>query len=380
MNNDIKTEIFEYISYNHIKKDRCVFAHLFPSIYLINKENYNLYLEENDRLDLIYELLSISLGLDGKKGNYFLFKFLYLTQSRNMYYENLYQEMKIILENANNKKYDLSQIKSQETICIELVIYEKENLEYIIAISTGTLSISDLKKRKYKRRPELNERFEECKGFLSENINDYLYGSIVNMVPFQIHKIVISLIASNDSLSVFRFEYFTDYLTRKELLTFAKDKNKFSLDFIKRDPENENKINLTNFIEIDYNQFKEVKDFYAFLNDIDSKLRKNGILIRNNDLLCEKDKSKKTIIRYFVLSKHNNKVLKIKGKKYEIPKDVESNFFLPNIIYDCVENEKWKNIINLHKINYKFNFLEDTDFGIAINTINYMKYFKEYFN
>lgn len=55
-------------------------------------------------------------------------------------------------------------------------------------------------------------------------------------------------------------------------------------------------------------------------------------------------------------------------------------FFLPNIIYDCVENEKWKNIINLHKINYKFNFLEDTDFGIAINTINYMKYFKEYFN
>ena len=380
MNNNIKTEIFEYISYNHIKKDRCVFAHLFPSAYLINNENYNLHLEEGDKLDLIYDLLSISLGLNGKKGNYFLFKFLYFTQSRNMEHENLYQEMKLLLENDKNQKYDLAQIKSKETRCIECVVYEKENLEYIITISTGSMSTVDLKKKKYKTRPDLHESFEECKAFLSEKINVDLYGSIVNIVPYQINKILISLIASNDSLSIFRFEYFTDYFTRKELLTFAEEKKPFSFEFIKRDPNNENKGNQANYIDMDYEKFKENKDFNKFLKEIDGILKNKGIVIQNNELLAEDDKAKKTIVRYFALSKKKNNVFKINGKKYEIPKDVENNFYVPNLVYDCVEKEKDRNIINIHRIKHNFNFLEDNYFGIALSNINYEKYFNEYFN
>jgi hypothetical protein len=157
MDNKIETQIYEYINYNHIKKERCVLAHLFPSVYL---ENIDLNLDEQDRLDLIYELISISLGMkQNAKGNYFLFKYLYLMQSRSIIYENLYQEIKIELEKANNKNYDLSLIKNKEIKCIEIVNYEKDNLEYIITLSSGAVSTVDAQKKKYKVRPELPEIF-----------------------------------------------------------------------------------------------------------------------------------------------------------------------------------------------------------------------------
>ena len=51
LSNDINREIFEYSNYNLIKKDRCVLAYLFPSMYYKIEENK---LEENDKCDLIY--------------------------------------------------------------------------------------------------------------------------------------------------------------------------------------------------------------------------------------------------------------------------------------------------------------------------------------
>jgi hypothetical protein len=110
MDNNIDKEIFEYINYNHIRKDRCILSILFPSSYKINeKDNNNL--DEKDRLDLIYELIEISLGFNKiKEGNYFLFKYIYLMQSRTIKYDNLYEEIKQLLENANknnDNKYDL---------------------------------------------------------------------------------------------------------------------------------------------------------------------------------------------------------------------------------------------------------------------------------
>ena len=381
MNNDIKAEIFEYISYNHIKKERCVLAHLFPSKY---NENNNLFLDEQDRLDLIYELISICLGINkSKKGNYFLFKYLYLMQSRCIYYENLYEEMKIILENANknnqNKKYDISLIKSREIRCIEIVNYEKENLEYMITMSSGVSSTIDLKQKKYKTRPDLPESFGACKEFLNEKFNIDYYGQIVNIVPYQINKIIITLVASNDNISIFRFEYFTDYFTKKELLTFHDEKKEFSFDFIRRDKSNEFG-DRGDYHEIPLKDFsKKVKDFNNFLRDIDNKLKeKEGVEIPN--MLDNEDNVKKTMIRYFVLSKKKNNVLKIGNKMYELSKDIEKNFYLPDLVYDCVEKDKDKNIINIHRIKHNFKFLDINHLGIVLSNINYDNYFKENFN
>ena len=221
MDNNIRTEIFEYTNNNHIRKERCILAQLFPSKYLLNDENFNVYLEENDRLDLIYELIKLCFGLKGKKnGNYFLFKFLYLTQTRSINYENLYQEMKLILENSEKKKYNLAQFNSRETNLIEIVKYEKENLDYKIINFKQVINTI---------KPELPELLEECKDFMNETINVDYYGTILDMVPFQTQKILIDLIASSDNLSLFRFEYFTNYFTKKELLSFDNEKKIFPL-------------------------------------------------------------------------------------------------------------------------------------------------------
>jgi hypothetical protein len=377
MDDNVNSEIYEYMNYNHIKKERCVLAQLFPSKY---NENNKFSLEENERLDLIYELLSVCFGLNGrKKGNYFLFKFLYLMQSRNIFYDNLYQEIIFILENCKNKKYDLTQVKSKEKKCIEIVNYEKENLEYIITISSGALSTVDLKQKKYKTRPELPEIFEECKEFLNEKINIDYYGTAVNIVPYEIQKVLISLIATNDNLSIFRFEYFTNYFTRKELLTFHDEQKKFSFDFIKRDPNDESKRNQGNYMALEYKDFLQIEDMNQFLKTMDIQLSQDqGLSIINytlDDTIC-----KKTIIRYFVLSKKKNNVLKLNYKAFEIPKDIENNFYLPTIVVDCVEKEKEKNVINIHRIKHNFKFLENDHLGIALSNVNYEKYFNEYLN
>ena len=386
-NNDINKEIFEYINYNHIRKERCFLAQVFPSIYELKKEKNNLYLDENERLDLIYELISISLGMkESTNGNYFLFKYLYLMQSRCIKFESLYQEIKIILENANNtqknQRYDLSLIKTKEIKCIEVVNYEKENIEYIITLSSGARSTVDLKgKKKYKSRPELPENFEECKEFLNEPFNNEYYGLNVNIVPYEIEKILISTVASNDNMTIFRFDFFTNYFTRKELLTFDDEKKQFSFDFIKRDPNDES-INIRgDFEEKDYRKFlTEKKDFNQFLREIDEILKeKDGFLILNN-FFDNIETSKKSIIRYFVLSKKKNSVLKMSYKLYDAQKDIEKNFYLPNMIFDCVEKEKDKNIINIHRIKHNFNFLEKDQIGISLSNLNYDKYINENFN
>jgi hypothetical protein len=375
MDNKIETQIYEYISYNHIKKERCVLAHLFPSVYL---ENIDLNLDEQDRLDLIYELISISLGIKkNTKGNYFLFKYLYLMQSRSIIYENLYQEMKIELEKANDKKYDLSLIKNKEIKCIEIVNYEKDNLEHIITLASGAISTVDAKKKKYKVRPELPEIFGN-KELLDEKFNIDYYGLLVNIVPYEIGKILITLIASNDNLSIFRFDYFTNYFTRKELLTFHNENKEFTFDFINHENNGEDEER-GDFEEISYKEYLKKKDFNQFLREIDEILKdKEGIEIVNN--IVEENTTKKTMIRYFVLSKKKNNILKLSYKIYDVSKDIEKNFYLPDTIFDCVEKEKDKNILNIHRIKHNFRFLEKEHIGISLSHLNYEKYINEYFN
>lgn len=64
----------------------------------------------------------------------------------------------------------------------------------------------------------------------------------------------------------------------------------------------------------------------------------------------------------------------------EMPKDIESNFYIPNIIYDYVEKNKSNNIINIHRIKNKLKFLENNSIGTTFSNINYEKYFNDYIN
>ena len=65
---------------------------------------------------------------------------------------------------------------------------------------------------------------------------------------------------------------------------------------------------------------------------------------------------------------------------FELSKDIEKNFYLPDLVFDCVEKEKDKNIINIHRIKHNFKFLEINHLGIVLSNINYDNYFKDNFN
>ena len=115
------------------------------------------------------------------------------------------------------------------------------------------------------------------------------------------------------------------------------------------------------------------------MREIDEILKeKEGIEIINN--MIEENTTKKTMIRYFVLSKKKSNVLKLTYKMYEVSKDIEKNFYLPNTILDCVEKDKDRNILNIHRIKHNFKFLEKDHLGISLNNMNYEKYMEEYFN
>jgi hypothetical protein len=105
---------------------------------------------------------------------------------------------------------------------------------------------------------------------------------------------------------------------------------------------------------------------------------KEGINITNNTI--EEDSAKKSMIRYFVLSKKKSNVLKITYKMYEVSKDIEKNFYLPDTVFDSVEKGKDKNVVNIHRIKHNFKFLEKNHIGISLSNLNYEKYMNEYFN
>ena len=70
------------------------------------------------------------------EGNYALFKYLYLTQSRFIKYKNLYEEMIDILSQEKEETFDLIEIIKNGEICSKRVNYEvnmvKSNINKIL--------------------------------------------------------------------------------------------------------------------------------------------------------------------------------------------------------------------------------------------------------
>ena len=380
MNNDINKEIFKYISYNNIKKERCLLGFLFPSSYEKNEENQ---LNENDRNDLIYKLISNCLGINkNKEGNYFLFKYIYLMQSRSINYDNLYQEIKVILENANktnNNKYDLAILKDPEKECINLIDYETEIANHQIEISMN-YEPREQNKKKMKTKPNLSECFNNSQILIDEKINKNLIGFVSNIFPYEIGKIKIIPIVINQNLSIFRFEYFTTYFTRKELLTLSDEKKEFTYEFIKREkPTVYNNKNKDDELVIEFSELigkNNEKDFITYIDDI--LKNKKEIILENRDIINEK-MLKSTLVRYYLLNKSKKTVVKTKIiKGAEIDKDIESNYYLPNQLYNFIEENEIQNIINVYRIKREYNFLKSESIGINIKLLNADRFFKEF--
>jgi hypothetical protein len=303
-------------------------------------------------------------------------------QSRTIKYNNLYEEIKQLLENANknnNNKYDLTKFKNNEKKCIELINYETNSMNFLIDLNSSSLSNTMNEKNKYNTKPELPDCLKASNIILNEKKNKDYIGLISDIVPDEIGKININLIASNDNLSIFKFEYFLTYFTKKELLTLSDEKKDFIYKNIRRNAIEKNNIIDNNIINLDISILKEKSD-EEFLKYINENLKeKKKIIIENKEIL-ENKIIKSCLIRYYILSQSKDSVFKINIRMNEMPKDIESNFYIPNIIYDYVEKNKSNNIINIHRIKNKLKFLENNSIGTTFSNINYEKYFNDYIN
>ena len=187
------------------------------------------------------------------------------------------------------------------------------------------------------------------------------------------------IIASSDNLSIFRFEYFTTYFTKKELIELSEIKKEFICER-KREDVSENNVEKDESLVIDFSiltEKKNEKDFIIYIYDILKKREKKKVILEKKEIMNEKE-IKNTLIRYYVFSRNIKKIIKIEINENEIDKDIENNYYLPTQILDLIEENQIKNILNIHRIKNIFNFLEPTSISINFKLSNAEKYLKEY--
>ena len=133
-------------------------------------------------------------------------------------------------------------------------------------------------------------------------------------------------------------------------------------------------------LKLDFSIIKEKKnekDFLSYINQIINYNNNKMIVIENKDVINKKI-IKSSLIRYYIISK-NKKVFKIEINKKETNRDILNNFYLPDIIYNFVEESGFCNLLNIHRIKNEFKFLTSNSIGISIKTVNAKKYFKDNF-
>jgi hypothetical protein len=358
-----------------IKKHNCLLSYLFPY------KNEESKLEKDDITDLIYELIKISLGLNSKKeGNYFLFKTLFLMQSRSIKYDNLYYEMKDILQNSGKNEYDLNEINKEEKELIEIVNYEVESFYNIINISK-TKNAENLNKNT-KIKPGLNDRFEKWKDLIREGFNTTYIGCICNIFPFEIGKIEVSMKISGKNLDVLKFKFFTTFFTKKELKTLAEENREFTYKDIKRDEspkaDMDNKQEEKELI-IDFSIFETKKDLKELISYFVEKLKENRKIIIQNKEIADKYLLKNTVDKYYAFSLNKKTVIKAQITLVQMETEEKVNCYLPEFIHNSIEENQAINLFNIHMIKKEFKFFETNDISVNIKLSSTEKYLKEMF-
>ena len=260
---DIKKQLYEYTSPNHLKKyNICLLSLLFPSEYSdIDKQKdesnedsnnfYNRFRNNSDDEEItkklkITEELKKSILLDilhncfGKKNNYGLFKYIYLMPARSLFYKNLYEE--IISYLKEDKSIDLEIKKEKEEKYIKNI--EKE---IDLSIKNGKEK-SDDSGNEYNNEKDdevstsPNQEEFTC---LDINIKNYI-GFNSDIVPGEIIREEIVEIATSKNLGLYRLEYFTKYykvdeLRNKLLKKLEKKNEEEKKEEEKKDEKNKNK-------------------------------------------------------------------------------------------------------------------------------------------
>ena len=345
-------EMFKYISNIKIYESHCILAQLFPCSDDLIYDNFDFIkgepkLNEEERKEYIYKLLCLALL---NEGNYCLFKYIYLTPSRFIIkYKNLYEEILEILSEDQNNKFDLTEIKKNAEIYINLINYElKEDFE------NKSNSVDNNEKE---LQENLRKIFKEYK-----SIEEFT-GFIPKHIPDKISKVIYY----SDDNSLIRLEYYTTY---KELETLRKEKHlKNKKEEIKDEDDNEddednedeeNNNENDDFINIDDENVEiELNEHIFLLNFVERLNDSNKNYIGIIDPKVKEKNAKLSLLRFIFFNNNENETLFRENINAEEKKNLkyEKNFFvtdLPNIGY--ANRENYGEIFNTYRKDYNLEF------------------------
>jgi hypothetical protein len=319
------------------------------------------------------------------KGNYCIFKYIYLLPARSLYYNNLYEEMIDIIEKENtnnNNLYNLEEIKKNAEKCIKRIKYEVDK-------KINELKCIDLENKLEKcKLPEKMEQYYVS----SEEVEEFI-GANPNMIQSEIVKEEIQIIAQGSNMYLVRLEYFTKYKTPDEIRNELNNKNtsekkgEQEKDDSKKEEETElKKEENENKNEIDNDDINSDEDNRCLKMDI-SKCNlevdgrdfifsavKNLIshtspkIIIEDSSVKEKKKAKSSLIKFIMLSQSNsNSDMHIKVSQKDTPNDVKENYYYPDFFVDSVKHSNISNFMNLYRIRNDLPFLKSRHIGINID-------------
>ena len=249
INGDINRHIYEYVSFNHRKEAKCLLGLLFPKENILEtkeKDENNDWNDDNNNQDENENKIEISNELKkniildllnncfGEGNNYSLFKYIYLTPTRNLVYKNLYEEIIKFLQDQSYIYPDEYKIKEKEYITnIEKEIndvIEKAKNEYN---DNNDISSDNDNDNSSKDNDEFKCYDENMKKFIGFNSD---------IIPGEIVREEIIKIGSTSYLCLYKIQYFTKYFNTEELRNSLLNKNTTNTEEInKKNNEDEDK-------------------------------------------------------------------------------------------------------------------------------------------
>ena len=420
----LKKHIFKYIGINHKKPAFCLLSLLFPEEEENEKKNDDEELiEEKKRIKLIYDLLKLMLL---GKGNYCLFKYIYLLPSRSIYYKNLYEEMIEIIEKENainSNLYNLADITKNSKLCIKRINYEVNKT--IKDIKNNNIYLDEYKNNEEYKLPKLMEKYY----IVSDEVEKFI-GTNPNMIHSDIVREEIQKIASGSSMFMMRIEYFTKYKTPDEIrkvlnnpkIIDKKEENKEEFKDQTKEKEKEIKENINTKeilnekdieqlidLENDKNEEKKVQESEAinnkeeenegeteinsedeyqriskidisevkkeidgkeFMFEILSNLHRNSLdkIIIEDSSIKNLKKVKSSLIRFVIITTQtSDSDMDIKISEKDITNEARENYYYPNFFIDRIKNRNISNFMNINRIRSDLSFIKNNHIGINID-------------
>ena len=380
----LKKHIFKYLSISHNNPKYCLLALLLPEEKEMKNEN-DITIGEKERIQLIYDLLELMLI---GRGNYCLFKYIYLLPARSIYYNNLYEEILDILENENklnNNSFNLEEIKKNADICIKRINYEvKKAINYL----EHPVLFDDNKGKEEYELPKKMQKY-----YVSSDEVERFIGVNSNLVQSDIFREKIEIIASGSNMFLIRLEYFTKYKTPEEIRMALKGeskkedikkeykKEKNILEEKKEDYNRESNGNVSDseinsdddgyrILKYEISEIEKEIDGKDFMFDIIKKMKRNSIekVIIEDPSITNKNKIKSTLIRFIIVGSQNtDNDMHIKIMEKDIPDEVKENYYYPKFFVDYIKSRNISNFLNINRIRSDLPFLKQHHIGISID-------------